>query len=130
MTKNAPRAGKGCLKGTWKAKFALKRVPRDPFGQIWFAFSFIVLEKGSQRAKVGSKGPKRPQNGSKWAKIGSKWAKMCQNWVKMAQNGVPLAPLAIWSTGHIKAARFSLDIGRIRRFWGFSTAADRGGLAP
>ena len=28
---DAPRAEKGCLKGTWKAKFALKRVPRDPF---------------------------------------------------------------------------------------------------
>ena len=31
MSKNAPRAPKGCLAGACKANCSLKRVPRDPF---------------------------------------------------------------------------------------------------
>ena len=30
------------------------------FGQLWLAFRFIGLEKGSKRATMGSNGPKSP----------------------------------------------------------------------
>ena len=88
-------------KGYLEGQIGPEKGPKGTlFGQIWFAFSFIVLEKGSKWATVCSKVPDRPQNGPKWAKIGSKWGqngvKMGQNRVKRAQNGIPLAPLAIW----------------------------------
>ena len=54
----------------------LKRVPGTLFGQIWFAWGFIGLEKGSKCVKCAQRGPqclkraKMGQNGSKWFKMG------------------------------------------------------------
>ena len=76
------------------------------FGQIWFAFSFMGLEKGSKWAKVCSKEPKRPQRGAKW--------------VAMAQNRVTKLRLASGRGG------FTLASWRV----GVSFANEREGGIP
>ena len=98
MSKNAPRAEKGCLKGVWKAKFALKRVTL--FGQIWFAFSFMGLEKGFVVLEMG-------QSVLKGARKASKRLQKASKCLTVAQNGSRWVKMVLSSTGQIKVTRFS-----------------------
>ena len=49
------------------------------FGQIWFVFSFIGLEKGPKMGQRVLKRPERPQRCSKMPQNASQWPKMGQN---------------------------------------------------